>query len=143
MSDVVVDSSVVAKWLLPEADSKQAQRLFTDVVGRGEELLVLDLTFVEAGNAIWKQQRRGMITLADAHQFLAKLLALSVQIHPANALLQPAFEIAVKYDRAIYDALFVALAQDLRLPGVTADEPLWQAVHADFPNITLLRDWRQ
>ena len=59
-----------------------------------------------------------------------------------HALLQPAFEIAVKYDRAIYDALFVALAQDLRLPGVTADEPLWRAVHADFPNIVLLRDWR-
>ena len=142
MSDVVVDSSVVAKWLLPEADSKQAQRFFTDVVGRDEELLVLDLAFVETGNAIWKQQRRGMITLTDAHQFLAKLLALSVQIHPANALLQPAFEIAVKYDRAIYDALFVALVQELQLPGVTADEPLWRAVHADFPNIVLLRDWQ-
>jgi predicted nucleic acid-binding protein len=111
-------------------------------VGRGEELLVLDLAFVEVANAIWKQQCQGLITLADARQFVGKLLAISVQIHPAIALLRPAFEIAVKYDLAIYDALFVALAQESQLPGVTADEPLWRAVHMDFPNIILLRDWR-
>jgi len=39
------------------------------------------------------------------------------------------------------DALFVALTQDLGLPGVTSDEPLYRAVHADFPQIVLLRDW--
>jgi predicted nucleic acid-binding protein len=42
---------------------------------------------------------------------------------------------------SIYDALFVALVQDLQLSGVTGDEPLWQAVRADFPNVMLLRDW--
>ncbi len=72
MSDIVVDSCVVAKWVLPEPD--------TD-----------------------------------------------------------AFEIAVKYDRSAYDALFVALSQKLGVPGVTADEPLFHAVHADFPHIELLR----
>jgi predicted nucleic acid-binding protein len=141
MSDVVVDSCVVTKWLLPEADSQQAQRLFTDVVGRDEGLLVLDLMFVEVANVIWKKRRQDAITLADANQFVSKLLALSVQIHRANALLPSAFEIAAKYDRSVYDALFVALAQELQLPGVTADEKLWQAVKNDFPNIHLLRDW--
>ena len=54
---------------------------------------------------------------------------------------QKALEIAAKYGRAFYDALFVALCQDLGLPGITADEPLYHAVHADFPQIVLLRDW--
>jgi hypothetical protein len=31
MSDTVVDSSVVAKWILPEADSAQADRLMAEV----------------------------------------------------------------------------------------------------------------
>ena len=35
--------------------------------------------------------------------------------------------------------LFLALAQKLNVPGVTADEPLFNAVHADFPQIQLLR----
>jgi predicted nucleic acid-binding protein len=60
---------------------------------------------------------------------------------PAARLLDQAFEIAVKYDRAVYDALFVALTQDLGLKGVTADEPLYNTTHADFPQIILLRDW--
>jgi hypothetical protein len=31
MSDTIVDSSVVAKWVLPEADLVQAQRLISEV----------------------------------------------------------------------------------------------------------------
>ena len=62
-------------------------------------------------------------------------------MEPASRLLRPALEIAARYDRAVYDALFVALTQDRGLPGVTADEPLYQAVGADFPQILLLRDW--
>jgi predicted nucleic acid-binding protein len=37
--------------------------------------------------------------------------------------------------------LFVALSQDLGLQAVTADEPLYNAIHADFPQIILLRNW--
>ena len=42
---------------------------------------------------------------------------------------------------AVYDALFVALVQDLGVKGVTADEPLYNTTHADFPRIMLLREW--
>jgi predicted nucleic acid-binding protein len=64
-----------------------------------------------------------------------------VHVELANRLLKPALEIAIQYHRAVYDALFVALCQDLGLQGVTADEPLYNAIHPDFPQIILLRDW--
>lgn len=32
-----------------------------------------------------------------------------------------------------------AICEDLAWPGVTADEPMYTAVHADFPGIILLR----
>ena len=142
MNDIVVDASIVVKWVLPELDSKQAARLFDDVVGQGGRLLVLDLGLVEAANAVWKKGHRKLVPPDEVRRLVRDLLAIPVQIQPANKLLTTALEIAVKHDRTIYDALFVALARDLRLPGVTADEPLWQAVHADFPNVVLLRDWR-
>ncbi len=142
MSDIVVDSSVVVKWVLPEADSKQAERLFDDVIGRRERLLVLDLGVVEAANAVWKRAHRKMIRAEEARRLVGDLLAMPLQVQPANRLLVAALEIAVKYDHTIYDALFVALVHDLGLPGVTADEPLWQAVRADFPTIILLRNWQ-
>ena len=73
MSDVVVDSSVVAKWILPEADSAHALRLTTDVPAAGGRLFVLDLILPEVGNAIWKKQRQKLITLAEARKALAVL----------------------------------------------------------------------
>ena len=141
MSDTVVDSSVVAKWILPEADSNQAQRLITEVAAVGERLLVLDLAFPEVANAIWKRHRQRLIALDEARGFLSTLFRAPVHVEPLARLLEKAFEIAVKYDRTVYDAAFVALVQELNLRGVTADEPLYNMVHTDFPNIVLLRDW--
>lgn len=87
MSDTVVDSSVAAKWLLPEADSPDADRLITDVTQKGERLIVLDLAFIEIANAIWKRYHRGLATLDEARQFLDKLLHSPVHAEPANRLL--------------------------------------------------------
>jgi predicted nucleic acid-binding protein len=140
MSDTVVDSSVVAKWILPESDSAQAQRLIAEVALKGERLIALDLALVEVTNAIWKRCHRKLATLDDTRQALDDLLQMPVHVEPAARLLKPALDIAAKYDRAVYDALFVALCQDLGLRGVTADEPLYNVVHPDFPQVILLRD---
>jgi predicted nucleic acid-binding protein len=141
MNDIVVDSNIVAKWIIGEPDSAQAQRLIPEVPLKGNRLIVLDLAFVEATNAIWKLYHRGPATLDETRNFLASLLVSPVHVEPANRLLKPALENATRYDRALYDALFVALAKDLGLRGVTADEPLFNAVHSDFPQIILLRHW--
>jgi len=141
MSDTVVDSSVAAKWILPELDSAQADRLIAEVALKGERLLVLDLAVIEVANAIWKLHHRGLATLDEARQFLDKLLRLPVHVEPAKRLVKTAMEFAATYDRAGYDALFVGLCQDLQLAGVTADEPLYNAIHPDCPQIILLRNW--
>jgi predicted nucleic acid-binding protein len=142
MTDVVVDSNVIAKWMLPEADSAQAQRLITEVVGQGRHLIALDLAYPEVASAIWKQQRQKSISSAEANGFLDALIRAPVEVVPAVRLLKAAMPIAIGYDRSIYDALFVALAQELGVAGVTADEPLYHAVSADFPRIVLLRNWQ-
>src|SRR5437879_13786317 len=104
MSDTVVDSSVVAKWILPEPDSALADRLIAEVAQKGERLIVLDLAFVEVTNAIWKRHHRRLATLDETRQSLDELLQLPVHVESANRLLKPGLEIAAKYDRAVYDA---------------------------------------
>jgi predicted nucleic acid-binding protein len=141
MSDVVVDSCVVAKWFLIEPDTIQANQLMADVTDKGGRLVVLDLVLSEVVNAIWKRCHRGIMTLDEARRAIDDLLACPVHLEPARAVLKPGFEIAAKYHRSGYDALFVALARHLGLRGVTSDEPLYNAVHADFPEIILLRNW--
>lgn len=140
MPDLVIDSSVGAKWVLPEADSPQAQRLIFDAAAKGDRLIVLDLALPEVANSIWKRRHRGLLKDDEARQLLDALLHAPVTIEPAARLLPAAFGLATRYDRAVYDALFVALAPDLGLQGVTADEPLYNAIHAAIPQVVLLRD---
>ncbi len=85
MTDTVIDSSVVAKWVLPEADSAQAQKVLTDVVASGGRLLVLDLALQEVANSIWKRLHRRLITVGEARAFLEMLLRMPVDLQPASA----------------------------------------------------------
>ena len=140
MPDLVVDSCVVAKWILPEADSADSQKLFSNVAATGGHLIVLDLAFAEVANAIRTRFHRGLITSAEADEFLQDLETLPVGVEAARRLLQPAMEIAKRFERSIYDALFVALAHELRINGVTTDLPLHRAVTDSYPEIVLLRD---
>ena len=140
-SNVIVDSCVAAKWVLPEWDSGKADALVTDAAAQGFRLVLLDIAFPEIANAIWKRHHRKLVSRDEALQYFGDLLAINVVVEPVTPLLTRSLEIALQYDRAYYDAAFVALTEHLSLPGVTADEPLYQAVKADFPNIKLLRDW--
>ena len=141
MSDTVVDSCVIAKWILPESDSRKAQQLITEVPFNGDRLFVVDLALSETANAIWKRCHNHTYSVEQSTALLIRLWEIPLYLWPSADLLEPAFDIAVKYDRSVYDALFVALANDRQLTGITTDEPLWRAVHEDFPNIVLLRDW--
>ena len=141
MSDQVVNSSVIVKLILPEGDSDRAQRVETDVRGRGGRLVILDLALIEVTNAIWTRYHRGLLSLAEVRLHFGRLMAIPAHIERAVPHLMVAIEIAVRYERSVYDSLFIALRQQMGLPGVTADEPLHRTVHADFPQILLLRDW--
>ena len=132
MSDAVIDSSVAAKWYLPEPDALDAARVVADVNRFGGRLIVIDLVYVEVANAIWRRRYMGHGTDDDARRLLQKLQASQLQVEAAQLLLTPALDIGMKYAIAIYDALFVALVQDINLPGVTADVPLHRAVQAEF-----------
>ena len=51
-ADVVVDSCVVAKWILPEADSERARQVLVETTQAGGQAIVLDIAFAEVANAI-------------------------------------------------------------------------------------------
>jgi len=140
-SDVVVDSCVAAKWVISESDSAQADRVVHVVTAKGGRLLGLDLAFSEVANAIWKRFHRNLMTPAEAGKALDDFFAIPLQMEGSKPLLKRALEIAMQYDRALYDAAFVALVEHLGVQGVTSDEPLYNAVHAAYPQIMLLRNW--
>jgi predicted nucleic acid-binding protein len=120
MTAVVVDSSVVMKWFVPEVLSTEAVRLRDS----GQPLHAPDFLDVEIANITWKKVRRGLVLRADADFVIAQLPALPLVRHATQALVSPAFDLADPTGRSVYDCLYLALAVRLSGQMVTSDEKL-------------------
>jgi len=141
VADCVVDTNVALKWVLHEPDSAAAGRVTSDVATAGGVLFFLDLALVEAVNVIWLQFHRRLCTEARARTSLADLHLLPVKIIDVRPHLDDAFDLALRFDIAVYDACFVAAVTRLGCPGVTADVPLVRKVSSTIPSIKLLKNW--
>ena len=128
MTQYVIDTSVAAKWFIPEDHSAVARRLLAPDHVR----VAPDLIFVEFANVIVKRRRRNEILARDAVEHLSALEGL-LQVHDSARLMASAVEIAVSFDRSAYDATFVALAMLERCQLVTADRRLYNALAPHLP----------
>jgi predicted nucleic acid-binding protein len=121
---LVVDASVVVKWLLPEIHSEAAARL----LGGEQELWSPDLVWAEVGNILWKKWRQGELPAEAVGHLLADFRRLPLSVHSSEPLFEAAWEIAHSLDRSFYDSLYLALAMSHGCSLVTADLKLWRAL---------------
>lgn len=116
----VIDASAIAKYVLREENWEQV-RDYLAVEPRS-----LDLALAEVANAIWKHQviyRK--ISGREAsllHEALQKLGVDVLVLESFAGYLRGATEIAVKEKLTVYDALYIAQAQQYG-HFVTSDEP--------------------
>ena len=119
----VVDASVAAKWLAPEPDSPLAETLLDD------ELVVPDLLFAEVGNILWKKQLRGEMDATAAQVGARWLLQVPLQVQDSASLLAEALALALRLQHPAYDCFYLALAQRIDVPLITADQRLHRRCH--------------
>jgi predicted nucleic acid-binding protein len=141
MADCIVDTSVALKWALQEPDSPAALKVIADIRAAGGTLHFLDLARIEAFNVIWLQYHRRLCTEPEVRLMLDDIRLAPINILDSAPLLNDAFDIAIQFDVAVYDACFVAAVKQMGCLGVTADAPLIQKVGGAFPTIKLLKDW--
>lgn len=123
--EYVIDASVAIKLFINEPLSDKADRLFAHLTADPPALLAVpDLFYIECANILWKHVSRYGYPAASAEQDLQDLGKLSLQATPTFALAREALQIAVAQAITTYDACYVALAQRLKIPCVTADEKL-------------------
>lgn len=125
---LIIDSSVVAKWLFPEELHEQAMAVRQDWASSIVELIAPDLIFTEVSNIVWKKQRLGLIAEEEGTNAVANLLALSIPTVEPQVILPKAYSLARLFDRTVYDALYLALAALMQARFVTADLRLYNAV---------------
>jgi predicted nucleic acid-binding protein len=123
----VVDANVVVKLFVDEELSDEARALLGRLaLSEPAQFFVPDLLLAECANVLWKYVQFYGYDVEMARANLADLADLAIQTMPVPSLFQEAFEIGCRLNIAVYDACYVALAEGLECPLVTADESLFR-----------------
>jgi predicted nucleic acid-binding protein len=138
---LVLDSSVAAKWLVPERDSDKARNLFEAWSDGQVDLIAPTLLIAEIASMLWKRAIRGIVPGAEALRLFRSFLELGLVLTPIKTVASAALRLSLARRHSLYDSLYVALAATEGCELMTADEKLFKAFEATFPKVRLLADW--
>jgi predicted nucleic acid-binding protein len=119
---IVVDASIVANAL---ADDQMDGRVARDRLSTGGDLVAPDLVDVETVGVLRRRWLAGDLTARRFSAAIDDLGDLDLTRFPALALLRRAYELRANVTP--YDAVYVALAEQLDCTLVTADARLASA----------------
>ena len=134
----VIDSSVMVKWVLTEADSDKALRLRDDFRKSVHELLSPDIFTVEASHALTRAERQVRIAVGQARALFLDILTTPPRVFPFQPFLLRAIDISSTMRIGVYDCIYVALAEQEKCELVTADTTMIRALQPTFPFIRAL-----
>jgi len=124
-ADVVLDASVAVKFYFYEEGSERARSILTSgIVVAAPELLHLEM----ASTAV-KKIRMGLSTSEHAQDALTSVGDLLDAVEPLSGLRNRAFHFARDFGFSVYDGVYLALAEQLSAPVLTADNLLIARAH--------------
>lgn len=124
----VLDTSVAVKWYLPEELHDQAIGLLRRAEAGGIELFAPGTVQPEFFNALWWHHRREGLPLDRVRASWEGFAMDPVVLYAPEDLMPRAAEITLETGVIIYDALFLALAEDSETVVITADSRLLKAL---------------
>lgn len=118
---LVVDASVLAPVV---ADARGDGRRFRDRL-RNEVVVGPDLLRIEVTAVLRRHASTGQLTLEQADAAIGDLLLFPITVFPTTPLLRRVWEL--RQDLTAYDGCYVALAEAVDRPLLTADRRLANA----------------
>jgi predicted nucleic acid-binding protein len=113
---------VAVKWYIPEPGWELATRL----LHVGFDLHVPDYFYIECASLVQRKVAVERTVPPDDGLEIRRLLRqVPLNVHATEALLDDAYDLAVRYRRPVYDSLYLVLAQRLVGQVVTADARLF------------------
>lgn len=139
---VVVDTSLAFKWLMEEDDSERAVALVNHWNHEGVQIAAPHLMLSEISNALHRAVVKDDLPAVDAASLIEQLAAHRLVFHHASAVYPRALAIASElHQGAVYDSVFLALAESLDSELWTADARFQGAARGRYPRVRLLAEF--
>ena len=136
----MIDASVAIKWVVLEP-GRAAARVWLDAFGHGERLLVgPSLLGAEVASTLARKERRRLLSSNQAREAWRMFEIFTPMLYPVEPLLASAFELALRHEFSLSDAIYLALAIDRRSELVTADRRFFTASSRAFPFVRWYED---
>lgn len=122
----VLDASVVIKWFSQEKYTEKALKI-REMFLKGEcEIVVPDLLLYEISNAL---RYNPNFKENDVKEAIDSLFSMELNIVvPISEIVKTAATLAFKHNITAYDAVYLALAKEIKFTCVTADKKLYDKV---------------
>lgn len=129
IDELVLDASLAVAWHLKDEEHSDLARQFLPALVAGELKFVAPQHIrYEVPNAITVAAFRSRLSRAEARLALAEFHGLDIPTVTDAALVVAAQGLAFQYGCALYDGLYLALAERLNLRLITADRKLYNTV---------------
>lgn len=130
---IITDSSVIVKWFLEDEQDRipaiQIQKAFTT---KDISIIIPHLAFYEVGNVLKVAVKAKRVDEDRAKIFYKAFLDLEFVVISTVELFNKSFLKALKLNISSYDASYIVLAENLKIPFYTADEKLLQKAKGKY-----------
>ena len=138
----MVDASLAVKWLVEEEDSEKAHALSSHWADSGVKVAAPYVMLAEVSNALHRKVVGGEIALESATGILENLSAHEIEFHNPPNIHAGALQLADRLDQgAVYDSIYLALAERLDCELWTSDRRFYRAARSFSDRIRWLGDF--
>lgn len=133
MKSAVLDTSVILKWyLLDETYGQKALDLLHKFITKELTILSPSLLEYEVINGLIIAQKRGRIKEEEILTAIEGFFDLQIDLKDLSHFYPRSLKYCRVYNRSLYDASYLALAETEGIPLITADEGLYHTVKKDL-----------
>lgn len=135
---VVLDTSVIVKWLSPKDENNvyKALLIYESLKHEQTEIIVCEFLYYEIANILFWGKKMNFKDYSSTIKTLLSLPLTTIKL--TQKLIELTYNSFGKYKLSFYDALPAIIARTERCPFISADEKH----HKNLPHVIFLKDYK-